>query len=377
MKNPENRPAGPAAAEDPAAFSAQAALSDALDASGAIVRRPGGRWLLPALALSLLAAMVLSLLIGRYHVPAGRIAAILLDSVGLGSSGVELDEAIVVRTLRLPRVLTAVLSGMGLALAGAAMQGVFRNPLVGPEILGVSSGASFGGALALSLGFSGGAALIPFAFLFGCGALALAFLLSRLARQSSTLGLVLAGVVVGGLFGALTGAITFLADPETKLPGLVYWLLGSFAEAGRDGVAFLAATAAVAGVPLLGLAWRLNVLSLGDSDAAALGLNVTALRWVAVTLAALFVAAQVAVSGGVAWVGLVIPHLGRMLVGPDHVRLLPTSALLGGLYLLLMDTLARTVAVHEIPIGLLTSLIGAPVFAFFFVKLRGRGWSHD
>jgi iron complex transport system permease protein len=257
------------------------------------------------------------------------------------------------------------------------MQGVFRNPLVGPEILGVSSGAAFGGVLGLSLGVTGGAGLIPFSFIFGCGAMVLAFLLARLARQNSTLGLVLAGIVVGGLFGAMTGIVTYFADPESGLPGLVYWLMGSFARANRESANFLAIIAVITTIPLIGLSWRLNVLSLGDSDAASLGLKVVTIRWVVVVLVALFVAAQVAVSGGVGWVGLVIPHLGRMLVGPDHSRLLPVSALLGGIYLLFMDTLARTLSPFEIPIGLMTSMVGTPVFAFFFVKLRGRGWTNE
>jgi iron complex transport system permease protein len=325
----------------------------------------------------LLLAMLGSLLLGRFEVPVGKAIKILLGSTGVEGDPGALNEAIVIRTLRLPRVLLVVISGMGLAMAGAAMQGVFRNPLVGPEILGVSSGASFGGVLGLSLGFSGGAELIPFSFVFGCGALILAFALSGLARQTSTLGLVLAGIVVGGLFGALTGLITYFADPESSLPGLIYWLMGSFSRANRESVLFLAVIAIVSTLPLMGLSWRLNVLSLGDSDASSLGLKVSRIRWAVVVLVALFVAAQVAVSGGVGWVGLVIPHLGRMLVGPDHGKLLPVSALLGGIYLLLMDTLARTLSAYEIPIGLMTSIVGTPVFAFFFVKLRGRGWTND
>ncbi|MDR2441941.1 MAG: iron ABC transporter permease [Deltaproteobacteria bacterium] len=332
--------------------------------------------LMIAILLALLIiSMILSLMVGRYKIPVGQIVDILTSS--WQSLDVYDNQTIVIRTLRLPRILLVVLSGMGLALAGATMQGVFRNPLVGPEILGVSAGASFGGVLGLSLGFSAGASLIPFSFTFGCGALVLAFFISRLARQSNNLGLVLAGVVVAGLFGALTGIITYMADPEARLPGLVYWLMGSFATTNRESVVFLAVISIVTILPLMGLAWRLNVLSLGDTDAASLGVRVGLMRWLVAVLVSLFVAAQVAVSGGVGWVGLVIPHLGRMLVGPDHSRLLPISALLGGVYLLLMDTLARTMTSFEIPIGLMTSVIGTPVFAFFFIKLRGRGWTND
>jgi iron complex transport system permease protein len=318
--------------------------------------------------------MLVSLALGRYNVSPGETLRILLSLAGLESVPDE-NPAIVVKLLRLPRVIMVVLSGMGLAMAGAAMQGIFRNPLVGPEILGVSSGASFGGVLAMTLGWRSALSIVPFSFLFGCGALVLAFLLSGLARQRSTLGLVLAGLVVGGLFGALTGVITYLADPESKLPGIVFWLMGSFASADRGNSIFLAAVSVATALPLLAVSWRLNILSLGDADAAALGVGVARLRWAVVVMVALFVAAQVSVSGGVGWVGLVVPHLGRMLVGPDHTRLLPISGLLGGIYLLVIDTLARTLSVYEIPIGLMTSIIGTPVFAFFFVRLRGRGWS--
>lgn len=354
-------------------------VSEAAEAPAAAARTEKARSaaMLPTLGLVLIFGMVLSLVVGRYDIPVGDTLRIIVDSILPGRLDLDQNPVIVIRTLRLPRILLVVLSGMGLATAGAAMQGVFRNPLVGPEILGVSSGASFGGVLALSLGFSGGAQLIPFSFTFGCGALAMAFLMSRLARQNSTLGLVLAGIVVGGLFGALTGAVTYLSDPDTRLPGLVFWLMGSFANASRESVVFLAAASLVTIIPLMGLSWRLNVLSLGDNDARALGVKAGLLRWAIAVLVSLFVAAQVAVSGGVGWVGLVIPHLGRMLVGPDHVKLLPTSALLGGVYLLLMDTIARTFTVFEIPIGLMTSIIGTPVFAIFFVKLRGRGWVND
>ncbi|MDR2456454.1 MAG: iron ABC transporter permease, partial [Deltaproteobacteria bacterium] len=193
------------------------------------------------LAVLLLAAMVIALMIGRYEVSVLETLRILASSLGPAQPEAVDNPAIVIRLLRLPRVILVALSGMGLAMAGAAMQGMFRNPLVGPEILGVSAGASFGGVLAMSLGFSVGVAIIPFAFLFGCGALVLAFLLSSLAKQKSTLGLVLAGLVVGGLFGALTGVITYMSDPQTRLPGIVFWLMGSFASASRENALFLAA----------------------------------------------------------------------------------------------------------------------------------------
>jgi iron complex transport system permease protein len=333
--------------------------------------------LIPGLFALLIISMLLSLLIGRYDISFSDAAKVFFKMPFSGTQAISGNDEIVLRFLRLPRILLAVLSGIGLSMSGAAMQGLFRNPLVGPEILGVSSGASFGGVLAMSLGFTATAAIVPFSFLFGCGALIMAFLLSNLARQRSTLGLVLAGIVIGGLFGALTGIITYMADPESRLPGIVYWLMGSFAAADYDSVFFLSVISLICSFILIGLSWRINILSLGDTEAAALGLSINKLRYLIVATVSLFVSAQVAVSGGVGWVGLVVPHLGRMLVGPDHARLIPVSALLGGIYILAMDTLARALSAYEIPIGLMTSIIGTPVFAIFFVKLRGRGWSHD
>jgi iron complex transport system permease protein len=261
-------------------------------------------------------------------------------------------------------------------LAGAALQGVFRNPLVSPDICGISSGASFGVVLAIMLGWTSSATM-ALAFAFGLGALALAFGLARLAGRGTILALVLAGVVIGSFFGALIGLAQYLADPRTKLPSIVYWLLGSFAGATYEKVGVVAGTTLLAGVPLLGLRWRINLLSLGEDDGAALGINVEVLRWGIIVLTALLVAAQVSVSGGVAWIGLIIPHLARMLVGPNHSRLLPASAFLGGLSLLAMDDLARFATGQEIPIGLLTALVGTPAFALLFWKLHGRGWARD
>lgn len=332
--------------------------------------------LLPALALLLFAVLLVSLTVGRYPVGAWEVLSIVATTPPGAVGGYDDTPWIVVEIVRLPRVLLVVLCGMGLALAGAAMQGVFRNPLVGPEVVGVSQGASFGGVLAIVLGWSAWA-LVGTAFLFGFGALVLAFLLARFSGRTSILGLVLAGVIIGAFFGALLGVVTYVADPETKLPGIVYWLMGSFAGATYDKVVMVALVTLVAGGMLAGLRWRINLLSLGETDAASLGINVELLRWGIVALVALIVAAQVSVSGGVGWIGLIVPHFARMLVGADHTRLLPASALMGGIYLLLMDDLSRSLMAQEIPIGLLTALVGTPVFAVLFYKMQGRGWNRD
>lgn len=332
--------------------------------------------LIPLLFVALLTLMFFSLTLGRYPVPITEIAKIVLTT-GFNESRPYTDKAwVVVEIVRLPRILGVTLCGMGLALAGAAMQGVFRNPLVGPEVAGVQAGASFGGVLAIMLSWPMWG-MVGLAFGFGLGALLVAFGLSRLAGKGSVLALILAGVIVGGFFGALTGMAQYVADPQARLPSILYWLLGSFAGMTYEKVAVVAAITLFAGTLLLMLRWRINLLALGEADAQALGVNVEALRWGIVALVALLVAAQVAVSGGVGWVGLIVPHIARMLVGPEHSRLLPASALLGGIYLLAMDDIARSVAAQEIPIGLLTAMIGTPVFAFLFWKLQGKGWNRE
>ncbi len=329
------------------------------------------------LFITLFALMLFSLTLGRYPVPIREVARIVFTMSPFRAT-FDYSHAswVVVEIVRLPRILEVVLCGMGLALSGAAMQGVFRNPLVGPEIVGVSAGASFGGAVAILFSLSS-FGLVSLAFAFGFAALVVAFSFAKLAGEASMLALVLSGVIVGSFFSALVGLVEYVADPQTRLPSIVYWLLGSFTGATYQKVAIVAGATLFAGIPLVLLRWRINLLSLGEADAKALGANVEVLRWVIIALVSLIVAAQVSVSGGVGWVALVIPHFARMLVGPNHTKLLPVSAFLGGIYLLAVDDIARSVGTQEIPIGLLTAVIGVPIFAFLFWKTQGRGWSRD
>jgi iron complex transport system permease protein len=324
----------------------------------------------------LLALILFSLTLGRYPVPIRQIIHVILTTPLKATFNYTDAYRVVVEIVRLPRILTVTLCGMGLALSGAALQGVFRNPLVSPEIVGVSAGASFGGMLAILLSFPP-LGIVSMAFAFGLCALVFAFSLAKLAGRSGILGLVLSGLIVGAFFGALVGLIQYTADPQTKLPTIIYWHLGSFVGATYEKLAIVAAVMLVAGTLLMMLRWRINLLSLGDADAATLGINIEALRWGIVALTALIVAAQVSVSGSVGWVGLIIPHVARMIVGPEHTRLLPASAFLGGIYLLGMDDIARSAGPQEIPIGLLTAVVGAPIFAVLFWKLQGRGWARD
>ncbi|MCT7662897.1 FecCD family ABC transporter permease [Shinella kummerowiae] len=326
-----------------------------------VSQRPARAVILCLLVLLAVAA-VASLGMGRYDIPFARVVAILLAPISAPEVAVLPTEANVVFTVRMPRILLAILTGAGLALSGAALQGVFRNPLVGPQVVGVSSGAAFGGTLAILLSLPR-YGLLASSFAFGLSALVLVYALNGIVARRNILALVLAGVVVTGFFGALVSLLQYLADTEDKLPAMVFWLLGSFATANQDKLLLVAAPVIVGSVLLLGLRWRINLLSMGDEDARTLGVNVEPLRWLVLVLVSCVVAAQVAVSGIVGWVGLVVPHIARMLVGPDHRLMMPASLILGALYLLVIDTVARTATSTEIPLGILTALIGTPVFA--------------
>jgi iron complex transport system permease protein len=276
--------------------------------------------------------------------------------------------------VRLPRVFAAVLVGAAIAAAGAAYQTLFRNPLVSPDILGVSTGAGLGAVLGIFLSLPVAGIQLS-AFVVGLATVGLVYAIASMVHgREPILVLVLAGVVVGSLAGAVISLLKILADPYDQLPAIVFWLLGSL-SAIRKGEVWAAAPLVLLGlVPLVLLRWRINVLSLGDEEAKALGVEAGRLRLLVVGAATLMTASVVAISGVIGWVGLVIPHIARMLVGPSFDRLLPTAMLLGASYLLLVDTLARTIARIEVPIGILTAVIGAPFFLWLLARGR-EGWS--
>ncbi|QKN81657.1 FecCD family ABC transporter permease [Scandinavium goeteborgense] len=317
------------------------------------------------IALTLLLALV-SLGLGQYHLPIGDVVTHLLHPDAPNEIAGQ-----VVWTVRLPRVVMAFLCGAALGLSGATLQGVFRNPLVDPHIIGVTSGAAFGGTLAILLGLSP-LLMMGSTFGFGLAALGLVYLISTLQGRESTLVLILSGIILSGFFAALVSLMQYLADTEEVLPNIVFWLLGSFATANWYKVMLVAGPVLLAGAVLFALRWRINLLSLDEKDARALGVSVKLLRRGVLVSCALLVAAQVAVSGSIAWVGLVIPHLARLLVGADHRRLLPTAFWLGGGFMMVVDDLARTLTQAEIPIGIITALVGAPVFTFLLIYRQRR-----
>lgn len=319
-----------------------------------------------ALALATLGIAVASLCFGQYPLSLSAVGHTLVHlPPGEGVIGQ------IVWSVRLPRVVMALLAGGALGLCGATLQGVFQNPLVDPHIIGVTAGSAFGGTLAILLGV-GSLLMMASTFFFGLVALGLIYALAALQGRDSTLGLILSGIIVSGFFAALVSLMQYLADSEETLPNIVFWLLGSFATASWHKVLLMSLPLAVAAGALWKLRWRINLLALEERDARSLGVPVAALRRGVLVCCAVLVAAQVAVSGSIAWMGLVVPHLARLLVGADHRRLLPTAFWLGAALMLVVDDLARTLTQAEIPIGIITALLGAPLFTVLLVQSRRR-----
>jgi len=322
----------------------------------------------------LIAGLLLAFTVGRYPVSLGDLANVLFAKATGHAPTAPAAVQSVILDVRGPRVLAAALIGAALAVAGTAFQGLFRNPLVSPDILGASSGAALGAVLGIyfSLGIF---AIQAFAFAGGLIAVAAVYAIGSLVRaRDPILVLVLTGVVVGALLGAGVGLVKYLADPYNQLPAMTFWLLGSLSAASVSDLLPLFGPVAVGAAVLIALRWRMNAMSLPEEEARALGLATGPLRIAIVAAATLVTSASVATAGIIGWVGLVVPHLARSLVGPDFARLVPAAAILGGGYLLLIDTLVRTLAQIEIPLGILTAVIGTPFFIWLLAGMQ-RNWS--
>jgi iron complex transport system permease protein len=313
--------------------------------------------------------MFVSLFCGRYPLSISNVVGALLPFTGIV---VPPEAQALVVQVRLPRTLAAAAVGAALAASGAAFQGVFRNPLVNPGLLGVSSGASFGAALAIVVA-GGGMAIYPSAFAFGILAVSLSYWIARVYRQTPTIMLILGGVIVSSVFSSLVSLMKYVADPDTQLPSIVYWLLGSLSGAGFNQ--FWALIPIALGVAVLLLfSWRIDVLSMGDKEARSLGIDVGFNKTMIISGATLATAGAVCLAGVVGWVGLVIPHIGRMLVGSGNRRLIPASLSIGAAFLVVVDTIARCFWASEVPLGILTSLIGAPFFVYLLKRTKGGTW---
>lgn len=318
-------------------------------------------------ASALLALFLLSFALGRYGVPLPQVVKILLsDLLPIEQTWTD-NMAIAVQNVRLPRILLACLVGCALSAAGTGYQTVFQNPMAAPDILGASSGACFGAALAILTGQSR-VMVTVFAFLSSLLSVVLVYLVGSRTRGSRVVNLLLAGIMVGSLFSAGTSYIKLVADPSNQLPQITYWLMGSLSGTRIQTVTFAAACIFVGLLPLLLLRWRMNLLALSADEARAMGVNTDRLRLAVILSSTVLTASAVAVSGMIGWVGLVIPHLSRRIVGSDCRRLLPMSCIFGAGFLLLVDNIARTLAAVEIPIGILTAFVGAPFFLYLMLK---------
>lgn len=337
------------------------------------LRRPGGVSVVVSLAAILLVLFVLSFVAGRYSISPVDVVKILASRLVHIDQTWSANADTVVMNIRLPRILAAMLVGASLALAGASFQGLFRNPLVSPDTLGVSQGAGFGAALAILLN-GGDLAIQASAFCFAILAVAISYSVGRIVRADPILSLILAGMAIGSLFGALLSLMKYVADPVNQLPAITYWLMGSLASVGNRGLLYSAVPMGAGIVVLTLIRWRFNVLAMGEEEAKALGVNTTSLRAMVVLCCTLITASAVCISGTIGWVGLVIPHVGRALVGPNYKALIPVCILLGAVYLLFIDDIARTAISIEIPIGILTAVVGAPFFVYLLSR-GGRGWT--
>jgi iron complex transport system permease protein len=322
----------------------------------------------------LIAGLLLALTVGRYPVSISELFDIVAAKLSGRAPDVPAAAVNVIWQIRGPRVLAAALVGASLAIAGTAFQGLFRNPLVSPELLGASSGAALGAVIGIYLAL-GVFAIQAFAFVGGLIAVSAVYLIgSAIRARDPILVLVLTGVVIGALLGAGVGLVKYIADPYNQLPAMTFWLLGSLAAINVADLVPLFGPVALGTLVLFALRWRMNVMSLPDEEARALGVSTGPLRIAIVAAATLVTSASVAAAGVIGWVGLVVPHIARTLVGPDFARLVPAAALLGGGFLLFIDTLARNMTAIEIPLGVLTALIGTPFFVWLLASMS-KTWS--
>ena len=307
-----------------------------------------------------------SFILGRYPIMPGELIKILLSRVVDVQQTWPDAAEMVVFSIRLPRVIAAGLVGASLAVAGVVYQGIFQNPMVSPGVLGASSGAGCGAALAILLGMSYLSTSLM-AFVFGIGAVMLAYLISMKSRINPTLAMILAGMMISTLASSGTSFIKLVADTEETLPAITYWLMGSLVSIEPADIGFAIGPIILGMVPLFLMRWRINLLTVGEEEALSMGIDTTKLRLIAIVCATLLTAISVSISGVIGWVGLVIPHFCRMIFGYDYRRLIPTNALFGATFLIVVDNVARLATTTEIPIGILTSFIGAPIFVYLIV----------
>ncbi len=313
-----------------------------------------------------------SLFGGRYNMEYRDIFKIIEAKMsGISYPGLEIAEHIIFQ-VRLPRIFIALLVGAGLSIAGASLQGLFQNPLVSPDILGVCSGSGFGAALGILLTSGSGVTTMVLSSVFGLISVFLTLFMVRVKGQVQTMSYILSGIIVTSVFSALTSLIKYVADVNDQLPAITFWLMGSFANTEFNDLKIIILPIVIGIAGLLLLRWQLNILSLGEEEAYSLGVNPQMARIAVILFSTIITAACVMVSGIIGWVGLVIPHICRIITGVNHKGLLPASMLLGGTFMVIVDSAARNLTAAEIPIGILTALIGAPFFALVYSRMKGE-----
>ena len=318
--------------------------------------------------VTLLLCMLGAIAIGRYSITIGQIINTLLPEK-LAFAEVDENVQTVIYNIRLPRVLMAVLAGSGLAISGAAFQSLFSNPLATPDTLGVATGTSFGATLGIMLGFNSFGIQVS-AFIFGIICVILVYFISRIRGQSNMIMIILAGMVIGSLFEAMVSLIKYTADPQDELPQITFWLMGSMSGIDLHDL-MLGSPFILAGIIIIFvLRWKMNMLSLHEDEAKSLGVNVQVVRMFVIAAATLITASVVSVCGKIGWVGLLIPHISRMIFGNNNKNVIPASIGLGAVFMVVIDTIARSATAAEIPISILTAVVGAP---FFIILLRKTG----
>ena len=331
-------------------------------------------WMKIALPVALAAIVLVSFALGKYSVsPAELVEGIGRHFQGEITTNAELSLDKIIFNIRIPRILLVVLVGAALSSAGASFQGMFRNPLVSPDLLGASAGAGLGACIGLLFGWSIVLTQLM-AFATGLLAVGIAVFMNRMVKYDRLLGLVLGGILVSTLFQAGTSIVKLCADVNDKLPSITYWLMGSFSGSNQRDLLIAILPMFIGFALIMSQRWKLNVLSLGEDEARSLGVNTKRTRFIVIVAATLLTSVSVAVSGVIGWIGLIIPHLARALVGPDHRKLIPAAMILGSSYLLIVDDIARCALSMEIPIGILTALLGVPFFAIIF-RRNSKGWS--
>ena len=326
------------------------------------------------LFVSVIVVAFFSLSIGRYDVSLSEIY-LNLKAFFLNETPKDEQTYAIIASIRLPRIIFAILVGAALSASGAVYQGLFRNPLVSPDILGVSSGAAVGASIGIILSLSNFSVQMM-AFSFGLAAVFLVVLLSQIISRGklNILVIVLSGIVISSLFGAISSLLKFLADSEDKLPEITFWLMGSLARTGGyQNVIYLFIAVIVGSIPLFLLRYRINILSFGEEEARSMGVNIKFYNFIIICASTLLTATCVAFCGIVGWIGLIVPHIARFIVGPNFICLLPASMLSGALFLLIIDGIARSLLASEIPLGVLTSLFGAPIFIYLLYKSK-KSW---